>query len=83
MTTHPLQQFLTESGISVEAIAADAGLHKSTVYRIMHGETVPTLATMDRLVAAVKARKGRGVTVRSIMEYHRWAPNTAASPESN
>ena len=39
--------------LTARALAARAGLHHSTLSRILRGEEVPTLATLDRLAAVL------------------------------
>jgi transcriptional regulator with XRE-family HTH domain len=46
-------------GLTPEALAERAGVHRATVYRIEAGEiTNPTNATVERLETALRLRRG-------------------------
>lgn len=51
MNIHPLAQYRTRKGYSREKVAKDAGTTRQTVYRIEHGEQVPSLTLVGRFVA--------------------------------
>lgn len=53
-----LRQLRTERGLSQSALAARAGLSRNFVAQIERGESLPTVATLGRLAAALETTAG-------------------------
>ncbi len=47
-----LQEFLTEKSLKPSTFAKAAGIAPSTIIRILNGERKPSLATMQKIMAA-------------------------------
>jgi len=51
-TTHPLLEYIRNSGTPLRQIAKDAGCSRMTLYRLMRGEQNATMGLIQRVSAA-------------------------------
>jgi transcriptional regulator with XRE-family HTH domain len=53
-TQHPLRKYRRDTGISLEDLAKETNVHKSSISRIERGKQSPSIALMRRLIEASK-----------------------------
>lgn len=60
---HPLIEYARQNGISMDALAKEAGTSRTTLYRIIEGEQNATVGLLQRIVNATKGE----VTLASLL----------------
>jgi transcriptional regulator with XRE-family HTH domain len=67
-----LSHYREQTGLSQEALASRAGIHRTQIGELLHGKQVPRLDTVVRLAGAL------GVTVAQLADGLHWEPSDAS-----
>lgn len=77
-----LRQLRAERGISQEALASHAGLHRTYVGLLERGQQTPSLAVIEALAAVLKRRPSELIALTEELQPARVKRSTAAAKQA-